>query len=85
MRQYRYAFEEDAANIRIRKKMIATEYNIGMRYIRHHEYERAIHCMQQVLQADPANERAKQKAAQLEDFLRRKAAGARDESPPSAD
>ncbi len=71
MRQYRYAHDAEPENQRVRKKMVATEYNIGIRYVKHHDYERALHCMQQVLQADPQNARAAEKIEQIERHLKR--------------
>lgn len=74
MRQFRYAHDADPENQRIRKKMVATEYNIGIRYVKHHEFERALHCMQQVLQADPQNARAREKIEQIERHMKRREA-----------
>lgn len=72
MRQYRYAHDAEPENQRVRKKMVATEYNIGIRYVKHHEFERARHCMQQVIQADPHNARAREKIEQIERHLKRR-------------
>jgi len=84
MKHYRVALRDEPESVRLRKKIISAQYNIGMRHLKHHEYTRALACMKMVLEADPGNERAKQKMDKLRHFMRKhKDESAQDEARPA--
>jgi len=84
MKHYRVALREEPESVRLRKKIISAQYNIGMRHLKHHEYTRALACMKMVLEADPGNERAKQKLDKLRHYMRKhRDESAHDEARPA--
>ncbi len=84
MKHYRVALREEPDSVRLRKKIISAQYNIGMRHLKHHEYTRALACMKMVLEADPENKRAKQKLDKLRHYMRkRRNDSARGEARPA--
>lgn len=73
MKYYRAAQREAPDSARIRKKIVSTQYNIGIGQIKHHEYREALASMKAVLEMDPDNERAQDKAAKLREMIKRHA------------
>lgn len=71
LKYYRAAREEHGETPTLRKKLISTKFNLGIRHLRVAEYDRALEYMTLVLKADPENERARKKAKQLRDILDR--------------
>jgi tetratricopeptide (TPR) repeat protein len=74
LKYYRLAREKGEVSHRLKKKIVMTKYNLGVRHIKRHEYERALDCMRLVLQMDPENEKALKKIRQLQEVLRKKRA-----------
>ncbi len=69
LRTYRIVREKETSNPRLIHKLCATRYNLGIRYIRNHDYPQALHCMEQVLKMDPNHAPSREKAAQLRAHL----------------
>lgn len=69
IKHYREGLKENPESTRLRKKIISSEYNIGMRHIKSHQYEQALKCMEWVLNADPDHEQARHKAKKLRAHL----------------
>jgi tetratricopeptide (TPR) repeat protein len=63
--QYRLAVKKFPHSHRLRKKIVFTQYNVGVQYIKQHEYPKALECMEAILKSDPRNPHAIKKAAQL--------------------
>ncbi|MBI2434649.1 MAG: hypothetical protein HYV26_17470 [Candidatus Hydrogenedentes bacterium] len=73
MKFYQTALENGTDNrTRLRKKMASSQYNVGVRHIKQHDYVKAFSCMKAALESDPANERAKEKYEKLKQFLKKK-------------
>lgn len=73
LRHYRIVRDKDPVNSRIRTKMCAAKYNLGVRHIRNRDYEQALHFMKLVLKIDPLHPQAREKAAQLQAHIARHA------------
>lgn len=73
LRHYRIVHEKDPADTRVVRKMCAAKYNLGVRHIRNRDYEQALHFMHLVLKLDPAHPQAREKAAQLQAHIARRA------------
>ncbi len=71
IKHYRQVLKELPDSPKIRRKIISSEYNIGMRHIKSHQYEQALKCMEWVLNADPNHEQARHKAKKLKAHLAR--------------
>lgn len=69
--QYAVAQKKHPESRRLRRKIMASQFNIGVSYIKRREYGQALDCMQKVLQMDPANEHAKKKVQQLRKIVER--------------
>ncbi len=65
LRCFRTANEKDASNPRLKHKICTTRYNLGIRYIRNHDYPQALHYMELVLKMDPDHGPAREKLVQL--------------------
>ena len=65
LEQYKAATKAQPRSGRLRKKVLATEYNIAVQFIKRRDYEKALAGMQKILEADPSNPHARKKAAQL--------------------
>ena len=63
--QYRLAADKTPHSGRIRRKLLTTKYNVGVQHIKRREYREALDCMEEVLSADPRNQHALKKVAQL--------------------
>ena len=72
LKHYRAQLRESGDSPRLRKKVLTTQYNIGVMHIKAHHYERALEYMEAVLEADPDNAKANQKAAKLRNALSRR-------------
>jgi tetratricopeptide (TPR) repeat protein len=59
------AHERDPNNPNVASKLAAAEYNLGVRYIRKHNYPKALQCMERALQLRPGHEKALEKAEKL--------------------
>ena len=77
---YRAGQREDPESQRLRRKVISTQYNIGITHIKQHEYREALASMKAVLEADPGNERAQKKAAKLREAIKKRASHRRSRS-----
>ncbi len=71
LRGYRVVYDKETSNPRLKNKLCATRYNLGIRYIRNHDYPQAVHCMELVLKLDPSHGPAREKLAQLNAHLAR--------------
>jgi len=71
MEQYRLATVKFPHVRRLQKKILMAHYNIGVNFIKRHEYEEALVCMETVLKGDPHNERVRKKVAQLRHIIQK--------------
>lgn len=69
LEQYMLAAKKFPHSGRIRKKMLAAQYNIGVNHIKRREYAEALACMQKVLHVDPRNAHAQKKVQKLQKIL----------------
>lgn len=67
---YRNALEQSVSNPRIKRKLCATKYNIGIRYIRQRQYVNALRYMELVVALDPTHQEALEKISKLRERLR---------------
>ncbi len=88
--QYQLAAKRYPQAHRIRRKVQASEYNIGVQHIKSREYGKALKYMERILKVDPENRHAKKKALQLRRILHRdkrkregKRSGESSPAPPS--
>jgi tetratricopeptide (TPR) repeat protein len=72
LKHYRAQVRESGDSAHMKKKMLSTQYNIGINHIKAHHYERALEYMEAVLEADPDNTKANQKVAKLRNALARR-------------
>jgi tetratricopeptide (TPR) repeat protein len=63
--QYQAAQKLFPQSARIRRKVLATQYNIGVQHVKRREFPQALEWMQKVLKADPENQHAQKKIIQL--------------------
>lgn len=54
---------------RLKKKLLATHYNIGIRFLKRRDYPTALQYMEQVLAIDPRNESARKKYTKLKRII----------------
>ena len=71
LEQYAVAQKKYPDSKRLRRKIMASQFNIGVAFIKRRDYAQALDCMQKVLQMDPANEHAKKKYQQLRKIVER--------------
>jgi len=69
LEQYRVALKQKPDSLRIRKKIIASTFNVGLRHVKRRRYEAARECAQEVINLDPDNAYTKKKAQQLMDYI----------------
>ena len=69
--QYRLAAKRFPQSSRLRKKMLAAQFNIGVQHIKRREYPEALAVMEKVLQVDPRNGHAQKKMLQLRKIIER--------------
>ncbi len=69
--QYALAARKAPQSGRIRKKILAAQFNIGIQHIKRREYKEAEECMQKVLKLDPHNTHAQKKVLQLRKIMER--------------
>ncbi len=65
LEQYKAATKAQPRSPRLRKKILATEYNIAVQFIKRRDYEKALEGMQKILEVDPSNPHARKKVSQL--------------------
>ncbi|MFO7974969.1 MAG: hypothetical protein R6V12_10085 [Candidatus Hydrogenedentota bacterium] len=65
LQQYKAATKAQPRSARLRKKILATEYNIAVQFIKRRDYEKALDGMEKILEVDPSNPHARKKVAQL--------------------
>ncbi len=70
---YRAALRKFPSSMRLRKKVVYTQYNIGIQYIKRRDYMQALRWMEEVLKADPRNSHAQKKVLQLRKVVERAA------------
>jgi len=70
LEQYELAAKENT-NSRLRRKILTTQYNIGVHFIKRRDYPEALQWMEKVLTVDPRNTHAAKKASQLRKILDR--------------
>lgn len=63
--QYALALKKTPQSVKLRKKLLVSQYNIGVQHIKRHEYPEALSVMQKVLQSEPGNAHAQKKVLQL--------------------
>ena len=71
LEQYQAAAEKHPHGGRLRRKVLASRYNIGVQHIKRHEYEKALGIMEEVYEEDPRNAHAKKKIYQLRRIVER--------------
>ncbi|MCC6695031.1 MAG: tetratricopeptide repeat protein [Candidatus Hydrogenedentes bacterium] len=71
LEQYGLAAKKYPQSIRLRRKMLAAQFNIGVQHIKRREYPEALACMKKVLQVDPNNSHAQKKLLQLRKIIER--------------
>ncbi len=81
MKHYRAQLRESGETPRVSKKILSSQYNIGINHIKAHHYERALEYMEAILAADPDNVKANQKAAKLRNALERRRKHKMEHSP----
>lgn len=69
LQQYKAAAKAQPRSARLRKKILATEYNIAVQFIKRRDYEKALAGMQKILEVDPSNPHARKKVAQLRQII----------------
>jgi len=69
--QYAVAQKKHPDSRRLRRKIMASQFNIGVSFIKRREYGQALECMEKVLHMDPHNEHAKKKVQQLRKIVER--------------
>lgn len=57
--------DEEPSKLSVANKLAACEYNLGVRYIRKHDYPLALQCMERALSFRPDHEKAAHKARKL--------------------
>ncbi len=82
LEQYEAALKKFPQSARLRKKLLYTEYNMGVQCIKRRDFSEAMTWMQKVLRADPDNAHAKKKVVQLRRILEK---GPKAESHESLD
>lgn len=65
LKLYQQALKTHPQSHRIRKKMLVSQYNVGVQHIKRREYDKALAYMDEVLRLDPQNPHAMKKAMQL--------------------
>jgi tetratricopeptide (TPR) repeat protein len=71
LEQYQAAQRKYPGSTRLRRKVLATMYNIGVQHIKRRDYPSALEYMERVLHSDPGNTHAKKKIHQLKKVLER--------------
>jgi hypothetical protein len=71
LEQYRLAAAKFPRSPRLRKKILLAQYNVGVQYIKRHEYKQALSCMESVLKMDPRNDRVAKKVSQLRHIIKK--------------
>lgn len=72
---YEDAVRSQPQSTRLRRKVLAAKYNIGVQHIKRREYEQALRIMEEVQKVDPANDHAKKKILQLRKVVDREREG----------
>ena len=75
LESYNEAMRGQPQSMRLRRKILAAKYNIGVQYIKRREYQQALQVMEEVHKVDPANEHAKKKILQLRKVVEREREG----------
>jgi len=71
-RIYRDLFKNDQENSRLKKKVCAARYNLGIRFIRQRNYTKALQFMEAVLALDPSHQQAQSRVEQLRTHIQKK-------------
>jgi tetratricopeptide (TPR) repeat protein len=71
LEQYRLAAKRYPQSGRLRKKMLAAQFNIGVQHIKRREYPEALAVMEKVLEVEPRNTHAQKKVLQLRKIIDR--------------
>lgn len=69
LRFYQAASEQSPHELRLIKRLISTQYNLGVLHIRHHQFDLALRYMESILRLDPTNDKASKKAVQLRERI----------------
>jgi hypothetical protein len=69
LKHYLEAWEQIGESRRLKKKLLATHYNIGVRFLKRREYQTALESMEAVLAIDPRNEHARKKYLKLKKII----------------
>ena len=69
LQHYLQAAQEIGESRRLKKKLLATHYNIGVRYLKRRDYQTALESMEAVLAIDPRNEHARKKYSKLKKII----------------
>lgn len=75
LEQYQEALKVTRRAERVRRKVLAAQYNIGIQHIKQKDYGRALHIMKGIVKEDPTNSHARRKAQQLEAAIAKKQTG----------
>jgi tetratricopeptide (TPR) repeat protein len=69
LQHYLEAAKEIGESRRLKKKLLTTHYNIGMRFVKRRDFQAAIESMESVLAIDPRNEHARKKYTKLKKII----------------
>ncbi len=72
IKHYKRASRDGHDGRQLQHKIVVTEYNLGVRYIKRHRYSDALRCMEWVAKRDPENEKALKKVKQLRQHIARR-------------
>ena len=82
LEQYRAAAAKFPQSGRIRRKVLFTQYNVGVQHIKRHEYPQALSYMEAILKVEPRNERVAKKVSQLRHIIKKEASARVQDKPP---
>ncbi|NIA12556.1 MAG: hypothetical protein GWP08_00650 [Nitrospiraceae bacterium] len=71
LEQYRLAEEKFPSVRRLRTKVLSSQFNVGVQYIKDREYEKALAVMEAIHEVEPRNERVRRKIHKLRHVVRK--------------
>jgi tetratricopeptide (TPR) repeat protein len=74
LEQYAEALKKFPQSLRLRKKILLANYNMGVQHIKRREYTKALRYMENVLKMDPRNTHAHKKIVQLKRIIEKEQA-----------
>jgi len=82
LEQYRLATAKFPQSSRLRRKVLLTQYNVGVQHIKRHEYQQALSYMEAILKVEPRNERVAKKVSQLRHIIKKEGLAREEDKPP---